>query len=408
MLNRRDNEVCLESGDAVRRRRVDQFFSLAPGQNRPYELAGHEIGKIARGQAAFPEHHRAGPIAPAQFHSNRFKLHYFQFTPPARRGREMPALSTPLAGTRGSSMAYVPPVTVKWKANFTMKWLKRLLILIALALLGVVAFSLVGVYLYRGTPKWYRPRIATTQQVKDAANRADQKLLDLFTWAASARAQQLRRINGISQPGDAPIGPKTVSFDDDEINSFAASWKSPGKDAMEARIAHYFTDGRVALQDDSLILVGQSPAFGTLASAVFRPSIDAQGNLHVDLDSLCAGLLPVPQSAISDRLVRLRSLLQQQLSVEQPSIRIDSAQTANGAALAASWLRLLLSSLNGRPADPVLIIPFDLSNLSRGFPVKLTGIKIVEGQITLTMEPLTSEDGDKLLEGLKQPPGMNQ
>src|SRR5580658_58010 len=140
-----------------------------------------------------------------------------------------------------------------------MKWLKRLLILIALALLGVVAFSLVGVYLYRGTPKWYRPRIATTQQVKDAANRADQKLLDLFTWAASARAQQLRRINGISQPGDAPIGPKTVSFDDDEINSFATAWKSPGKDAMEERISHYFTDGRIVLADDSLILVGQSP-----------------------------------------------------------------------------------------------------------------------------------------------------
>ena len=172
---------------------------------------------------------------------------------------------------------------------------------------------------------------------------------------------------------------------------------------MDERISHYFTDGRVVLADDSLILVGQSPAFGTLASAVFRPSIDAQGNLRVDLDSLCAGLLPVPQSAVSDRLVHLRALLQEQLSVEQPSIRIDSAQTANGAALVASWLRLLLSSLNDRPADPVLIIPFDMSNLSRGFPVKLTAIKVVEGQITLTMEPLTPDDGEKLLEGLKQP-----
>jgi uncharacterized protein YpmS len=289
-----------------------------------------------------------------------------------------------------------------------MKWLRRLLILIALALVGVIAFSLVGIYLYRGTPKWYRPRIATTQQIKDAANRADQKLLDLFTWAASARAQQLRRINGISQPGDAPVGPKTISFDDAEINSFTTAWKSPGKNAMEERISHYFTDGRVVLEDDSLILVGQSPAFGTLASAVFRPGIDAQGKLHVDLDSLCAGLLPVPRSAVSDRLVHLRFLLQQQLSIEQPSIRIDSAQTANGAALAASWLRLLLSSLNDRPADPVLIIPFDMSNLSRGFPAKVTAIKVVEGQITLTMQALEPGEADKLLEGLKQPPGMDQ
>lgn len=284
-----------------------------------------------------------------------------------------------------------------------MKWLKRLLILVALALLGVIAFSLVGIYLYRGTPKWYRPRIATTQQIKDAANRADQKLLDLFTWAASARAQQLRRINGISTSDDAPIGPKTVSFDDDEINSFATSWKSPGKSAMEERMSHYFTDGRAVLEEDSLILVGQSPAFGTLASAAFRPGIDAKGNLHVDLDSLSAGLLPIPQSVVSAKLVRLRSLLQQQLSAEASSIRIDSAQTANGAALSASWLRLLLCSLNDRPADPVLIIPFDMSNLSHGFPVKVTDIKIVEGQITLTMEPLTPDDSEKLLEGLKQP-----
>jgi uncharacterized protein YpmS len=291
-------------------------------------------------------------------------------------------------------------------AYSTMKWLKRLLILISLALLGVIAFSLAGIYLYRGTPKWYRPRIATTQQVKDAANRADQKLLDLFTWAASARAQRLRRINGISKPDDAPIGPKTVSFDDDEINSFATSWKGPEKNAMEEQISHYFTDGRVVLEEDSLILVGQSPAFGALASAVFRPAIDAKGNLHVDLDSLCAGLLPIPQSAVSGRLIHLRFLLQQQLSVEQRSIRIDSAQTANSSALAASWLRLLLCSLTGRPDDPVLIIPFDMSNLSRGFPVKVTAIKIVEGQITLTLEPLTPEDGDKLLEELKQPPAM--
>jgi hypothetical protein len=285
-----------------------------------------------------------------------------------------------------------------------MKWLKRLLILMALALLAVIACSLVGIYLYRGTPKWYRPRTATTQQIKDAANRADQKLLDLFTWAASARAQQLRRINGISKPDDAPIGPKTVSFDEDEINSFATSWKSPGKDALEEHISRYFTDGRVVFGDDSLILVGQSPALGTLASAEFTPSIDAEGNLHVDLGSLRAGLLPIPRSALSDRLDRLQSLLKQQLSAQQRSIQIDSAQTANAAALASSWIRLLVCSLDDKPADPVLIIPFDMSNLKHGFPVKLTAIKIGEGEITLTLQTLDLSDTAKMLESLKQTP----
>ena len=44
----------------------------------------------------------------------------------------------------------------------------------------------------------------------------DQKLIDLFSWAASAQAQQLRRIHGIVDPTDQPIGPKTVTFSEDE------------------------------------------------------------------------------------------------------------------------------------------------------------------------------------------------
>ena len=186
MLNGGDDEVCLESGDAVRGCRVDQFFALAPGQNGAYELAGNEIGKIARGDAAFSKHGRARPIASARFHSNRFKLHYLQFTPLGRQSRETAQLSTSPAG--GSRFVYgvCSACDGKVRGYSTMKWVKRLLILIAVALFGAVAFSLAGIYLYRGTPKWYRPRIATTQQVKDAANRADQKLLDLFTWAASA------------------------------------------------------------------------------------------------------------------------------------------------------------------------------------------------------------------------------
>lgn len=286
-----------------------------------------------------------------------------------------------------------------------MKWLKRLLILIALALLAVIAFALIGIYLYRGTPKWYRPRIATTQQIKDAANRADQKLLDLFSWAASAQAQQLRRLHGKAKPGEVPIGPKTVSFDEEEINSFITSWQNPGKSSLEQRVDRYFTDGRVVLVDDGLILVGESPALGTLASAQFNPRIDGQGNLRVDLDSVRAGMLPIPRAALSDRIGRLQSLLQEQLYAEQPTIRIDPSQTANASALAASWLRLVISSLSGRPTGAMLVIPFDMSNLHHGFPVKLTGIRIVEGEITLTMQPLAPEDGEKLLKMLRSQAG---
>jgi uncharacterized protein YpmS len=281
-----------------------------------------------------------------------------------------------------------------------MKWLKRSLYLLALALLTLLAIS---VFLYRGTPSWYRPRIATTQQVKDAVNRADQKLLDLFSWAASAQAQQLRRLHGSANPNEPPIGPKTVAFDEEEINAFIAAWPSSDNTQLQQRISRYFTDGRVAFEDNAIILAGQSPDFGTLASAEFVPSLDADGNFHVILESLRAGRLPIPESAVAKHLQRLQSLLQQQLSLEQPYAKLDPALTANGPALAVAWLRLLLSAMSNRPCDPILVIPFDMTNLRRGMPVNLTDIKVVEGSITLTLQPLAPDDRNKLLGWLTQP-----
>jgi hypothetical protein len=284
-----------------------------------------------------------------------------------------------------------------------MRWLKRLLILLALGLLAVIAFCLVGVHLYHGTPRWYRNPLATTQQVKDAANRADQKLIDLFSWAASTRAQQLRRMRGKLRPGETPIGPKTVIFEDDEINSFITSWKLAPANPGDARMSRYFTNARIVMEDDALILIGESPAYGTLLSAEFHPLIDGQGNLRVDLDSLRAGLLPIPLPAVADPINRLQNALQQQLAVESPAVQIDSAQTADAAALGSCWIRLLLASLWDKPTNPVLIIPFDMTHLQAGFPAKVTHVNIQQGRMTLTMQPLTPDEAKKLQQDLKQP-----
>jgi hypothetical protein len=284
-----------------------------------------------------------------------------------------------------------------------MTWFKRLFYLFAFVLLILLATSVFGTYLYRGTPSWYRPRIATTEQTKDAANRADQKLLDLFSWAASAQAQQARSLQGIANANDPRIGPKTVTFNEDEINSFISSWQTPDTSKLQQRIARYFTDGRIIFEDDAIILAGQSPELHTLASAKFDPQIDADGKLHLDLAALRAGRLPVPLSAVSSHLRRLQSLLRQQLILQQPTVDIDPALTANRSALAAGWLHLLLSAMNNQPCDPVLLIPFDMSNLRRGMPAKLTAIKVVEGKITLTVEPTPAGDRKALIDRLKQP-----
>jgi uncharacterized protein YpmS len=284
-----------------------------------------------------------------------------------------------------------------------MTWFKRLFYLFAFILLALLATSALGTYLYRGTPSWYRPQIATTAQTKDAANHADQKLLDLFSWAASAQAQQARSLHGITNTRDPTVGPKTITFNEDEINSFISSWKTPDTSQLQQRIARYFTDGRIVFQDDAIILAGQSPELHTLASAEFDSRIDADGKLHLDLAALRAGRLPVPLSAVSGRLHHLQSLLHEQLILQQPTVNIDPALTANRSALAAGWLLLLLSAMNNQPCDPVLLIPFDMSNLRRGMPAKLTAIKVVEGEITLTVEPISASERKLLIDRLKQP-----
>jgi uncharacterized protein YpmS len=283
-----------------------------------------------------------------------------------------------------------------------MKWFKRLLYLVALSLVVLLGLSLSGVYLYRGTPGWYRPRVVSTQETRDAANRADQKILDLFSWAASAQAQERRHQLGKSSAGEVPIGPKTVSFDEEEINSFIATWKNAETSDIEQRISRYFTDGRIVFEEDSVILAGESPGFGTVVSAEFSPSIDETG-LHLDLSSLSAGRLPIPKSAVAGKMKRLEFLLEQQLLQKQPDVRIDESQTANGPAVAASWIEHLLAAMNEEPTDPTVIIPFDMTDLRRGLPVKVTGIKVVEGSISLTLETVSASEENKLANRLKQP-----
>ena len=113
--------------------------------------------------------------------------------------------------------------------------------------------------------------------------------------------------------------------------------------------------------------------------------------------------MPIPHSAVASQLERLQILLQQQLAEDQPGASIDPALAANTQALAASWLRLLLSALSDSAADPVLIIPFDMSNLKHGMPVKLTAIKITDAHITLTMDPVSPDDRETIIQRLKQP-----
>jgi hypothetical protein len=293
-----------------------------------------------------------------------------------------------------------------------MKWLRRIRFYLTYLLLVTLISCLVVFYLYRGTPSWYRPPPTDQQQIDDTANSANQKLQDLNTWAANVRAQQLRKSNGNSSSDGDSISSKTITLSDDEVNALFETWKSPDESVAEGgnadggganqQLARSFTDGRVFFTRDGIILAGQSPALGAIVSGQFAASIDDQAKLRLSIVALRIGRLPIPQSTAASYLQQLQILIQDRLADQLPYVNIDRNMNPNSYAVTASWTKLLLSALSARPTDSYLIIPPDPAHSNLGLPIRLTALELDDGQITLTLEPITTDDRQSLLEGLQQ------
>jgi hypothetical protein len=282
---------------------------------------------------------------------------------------------------------------------------RRVLLTVFATLLAVGILSVLTIILmFRGTPQWYRQRELSLEQRKAAANSADQKLLDIYSWAASVQAREIRLHHGASTASDdPPIGAKLVNISDDELNSFIQSWEKTNKSRLRSEVSPYFSDGRVILQDGKLVLAGQSDALGTVVSAAFAPSLDGDGKLHLEMAGLTAGLLPVPQSAIASRMGSLKKILTNRLATYQDSADIDDKMTANAAASGAIAVRLLLDSLNGRASDSLICVPFDVTDVRRQIPVRLTAVKIDSGALTARLEPVPDTERGAIMDHITQP-----
>jgi hypothetical protein len=78
---------------------------------------------------------------------------------------------------------------------------------------------------------------------------------------------------------------------------------------------------------------------------------------------------------------------------------------ASADAVTSALDRLLLNSLKEKGSDAVLFLPADPSHMERGYPVKVTNIKIEEKQLSLTLVTLTKQEQDQLLARVRAPLG---
>src|SRR3954463_4815426 len=253
-----------------------------------------------------------------------------------------------------------------------MRFFKRFLrILVLVVLLGAIGLG-VMYHLSTRIPGRYLPHFLS-QKDRDAAawRLGNEKLPNLFNLAEQSQKQDLAakraREGGRPVPRGAtqPVAPVTLSFTQDEINSFLWKWSQP----YEANYQHYVTHPFIALEEGSIVLMGTVPEFDRVVSAFFEPKLDDKGMLHSDLASLKLGAMPLPQALFSSKREKVENALRSRLPNWQNRAKIDSTGLANSEAQSA-WLgKLVLQMLNRQPSPAVIFVHTEKSN---AVPVRLT------------------------------------
>jgi hypothetical protein len=284
-----------------------------------------------------------------------------------------------------------------------MRWLRRILLIVAILLCGLVAAAGMGAYLYRTRPSWYHVESLSPAQQQDVQNQAEQKLAEVISWAASVQARQVRQMLGTASASDQPIGPLNVTVSEDELNSFFDSWDSPDKQHFQDRLSRYFSNGQLVLWDGRIILAADSKDLGTLASVQLLPRVDEQGKLQLQWEGVSAGMLPVPQAVVGPQLERLQDLLRGEMSNWQKSAAVDRTCVANTAAMETAAARLLLDSMSGQSSQPMVFLPFDLRDPHHTVAVRLGGIEVGNRSMSMMLQPLTGEEAQGMLEQMKTP-----
>lgn len=279
------------------------------------------------------------------------------------------------------------------------KPVRRLLLVCSLLLALAALFGTGGVALIQSAPEFYRPLALTPEQLEAAARSAEDKIVTVQNQAAEARREELDRARtGSTRPGEAI----NIAFTDDELNSLFAKWSEMG--GWKARYGKYMTDPVVIIQDQRLIFAATVKVgrFDAVLSLHFNPRLDETGKLLVDLDSVRAGKLPLPQEAlISPFRTNVQNQLMTRFRAWQNFARLDASGTANPDAVKVVMTRLVLGALNREPCEPMLFLPVVGSD--GVVPVKLTGVAIEENCLKLTVVPLTSDERTALMSYIREP-----
>ena len=311
-----------------------------------------------------------------------------------------------------------------------MKWLKRLLVVVACTLVVLIAGAAVAWKMLRGRPEWYAEQHVDPAAQQAAAARAEDEVRKTIDWAAAQQAEERARLQGgAGETGAAPRagGPATgsaaaangtstlapapattqvvaarrsltVRFTEQELNAAFIKWGTLYH--WDEKYGQSISDPRIVLHGGRIIVAGSVKEMGTVVSLHFEPRVQNDGRLRFDLVRVLGGRLPLPQAMFDSYRDKLEAKVRASLPAFQQGARIAPDGSANEKAVAAAMSKLLLRVLNRQPDDAVLFLT---ANQGTRVPVNLTDVDIDGKTIAATVRLMNAAERAALLDRIKAP-----
>src|SRR5205823_4036246 len=137
-----------------------------------------------------------------------------------------------------------------------------------------------------------------------------------------------------------------------------------------------------------------------ILSVHFKPSLDSDGRLRLQLERVLAGRLPLPMSMWSRYRSSLERTIQRNLPRFQRQAKMDPSGATNAPAVSAAMSKLLLAVLHDESADPVILLPLDDKHF---LPTQVTAVSITDSALNITVDAMTEPQRREFLAKVREP-----
>jgi hypothetical protein len=266
------------------------------------------------------------------------------------------------------------------------------LVAICLTVILIVVASAIGYRMLHGQPAWYTHGVPDSGEREQMARRVEDKLTNATSWSQSvwlAKQHAQAAPKSAAQPPPAN-NPLEISLTEAEINAFISKWDQ--LPIISGKMAAVLSDPQVSLEDGRLIVAASVKDLDTVVSVHLAPRVDSQGMLHLDVEKVMGGQLPLPQAVWDAYAKRLAGKIERDLIKSDQAPQLLPDGSANPAMVDTVLGKMLLHFLNGQPADPVVFLKVPVDNRLRNLPVKITRAEIADKTLTMRFEPLDADE----------------